>query len=393
MVKDRQIGRLALLNAYWFPLSIQEAALLAIAIPSQLLRLEPVNHVVTYAALASFISLINVLFPPFIGGLSDRLRGHGAQRRGLVFAGAALNIIGLIFAVRANSTVLFGAFVVLATVGQTISTTAYQAMLPDSVARKYWGLASGIRGAATLLGTVGGLGIAATLDPRLVFYVCAGLVAVGAASLLALSESEGEPDEHAHIRDWHDFIVVFLARAFIVFGLSLLTTFVLYFFRDVLHVANPSMGTGTVGLAALVGAAGASVALGVLSDRVRPYRKVIVAVSGIPMTLAAIGYAVAPHEQYIFFFALMFGLGYGGVLSTGWALALDAMPAMSDVARDLGIWGMATHVPSIVAPLIGGAMIKYFHGSFDGYRAVFALAAFAFAAGSSSVLAVRGRGA
>ena len=393
MIERKQIGRLTLLNAYWFPLSLQEAALLAIAIPAQLLRLEPADHVVTYAALASFISLVSVLFPPFIGGLSDRLRGHGEQRRGLVFLGAALNIAGLAFAVQAHSTVLFGAFIVLATVGQTISTTAYQAMLPESVARKQWGLASGIRGAATLLGTVAGLGIAGTLDPRIVFYVCAGLIAIGAASLLALSERDGEPDEHVHIRDWHDFVVVFFARAFIVFGLSLLTTFVLYFFRDVLHVANPSLGTGAVGLLALVGAAAASIAFGILSDRIRPYRKIIVALSGIPMTLSAIGYAVAPHEQYIFVFALMFGLGYGGVLSTGWALALDAMPAMSDVARDLGIWGMATHIPSIAAPLIGGAMIKYFHGSFDGYRAVFALAALAFAAGSSSVLAVRGKGA
>ena len=102
------------------------------------------------------------------------------------------------------------------------------------------------------------------------------------------------------------------------------------------------------------------------------------------------GYAIAPHESLIWIFALLFGIGYGGVLSTGWALALDAMPAMRDVARDLGIWGMATHIPSIIAPLIGGAMIRYFNGSFNGYRALFALAALAFAIGSSSVLAVRG---
>ena len=390
--KDARIGPIVLVNVYWLPLSLQEAALLAIAIPAALVRLTPENHVAAYAILASLISVVGVFLPWPIGALSDRLRGTGTPRQALAWLGAALNVAGLLWAANAASVGAFYGAIILSTFGATVSTTAYQAMLPEAVARAAWGVASGVRGAATLVGTVFGLGLGGALVPKSVFLTCAAVITLGAFTLGGLRPREQTADDRAHIRDWHDFIVVFIARACIVFGLSLLTTFVLYFFRDVLRVANPSMGTGITGIAALIGAAAASIALGLLSDRVHRYRKVITALCGIPMTVAAMGYAIAPHESLIWVFALLFGVGYGGVLSTGWALALDAMPAMRDVARDLGIWGMATHIPSIVAPLAGGAMIRYFNGSFNGYRALFALAALAFAVGSSSVLAVRGDG-
>jgi MFS family permease len=391
-MRKREItGWLIVLNAYWFPLAIEDTALLLIVIPAQLIHLAPSNHVAAYAVLASIIALVNVFLPMPIGALSDRLRGQGTQRQGIAIIGAALNVAGLLFAAISHSIGLFYLAIILAQIGQTVSTTAYQAMLPDSVPRSFWGLASGIRGAATLLGSIGGLWLGGFVTPVWVFVTCALLAAIGVVALLGLSERQPDVDEHAHIRDWHDFVVVFLARAFTVFGLTLLTTFVLYFFSDVLHVSNPTRGTGIAGLAALVGAAGSSIVLGILSDRVRAYRKIIVALCGLPMTVAALGYAIAPREEFIFASALLFGIGYGGILSTGWALALDAMPAMRDVARDLGIWGMATHVPAIVAPLLGGALIKYFHETALGYRVLFALAAFSFAAGSALVLAVRGR--
>jgi MFS family permease len=383
---------LVLVNLYWLPLSLQEAALLAIAIPAALLHLAPENHVVVYSVLASLINVISVFLPWPVGALSDRLRGRGTPRQALALLGAALNVIGLILAMSAATVVTFDAAIILATAGAAISTTAYQAMLPEAVARASWGVASGIRGAFTLLGTVIGLSVGGLFDPKTVFLTCAAFVAVSALSLRGLAPREQDAEDHAHIRDWHDFIVVFIGRACIVFGLTLLGTFVLYFFRDILHVADPSRGTGLTGIAGLVGAVFSSIALGLLSDRIRPYRKIVVALCGIPMVIAASGYAVAPHNASIFVCALLFGIGYGGVLSNGWALALDAMPAMRDVARDLGIWGMATHVPAIIAPLIGAGMIRAFNGSINGYRALFALAALAFAIGSVSVLAVRGNG-
>jgi MFS family permease len=388
--KDAKLGTLLLVNIYWLPLSLQEAALLAIAIPAALLHLAPATHVATYAALASLINVVNVFLPWPVGALSDKLRGKGTPRQAIALLGAALNVIGLVLAASAGSVTTFYEAILVGTVGQAVSTTAYQAMLPDAVARTLWGVASGIRGAITLLGTVFGLVLGGLVNPKSVFITCAVIVAISAISLRGLAPRQHDAEDHAHIRDWYDFVVVFIGRACIVFGLTLLGTFVLYFFRDVLHAADPSRGTGLTGISGLIGAVASSVVLGILSDRIRPYRKIIVALCGIPMTIAALGYAIAPYESSVFVAALIFGIGYGGVLSNGWALALDAMPAMRDVARDLGIWGMATHVPAIIAPLIGAALIRSFNGSLTGYRTLFALAALSFAVGSVSALFVRG---
>jgi len=289
-----------------------------------------------------------------------------------------------------GSLIVFSGFLMIASLGQTISSTAYQAMLPDIVARSAWGIASGVRGVATLVGTVGGLGVAALADPAIVFEATAVLVAVGALTLLGVHERpNGEHEgEHARISDWHDFIVVFIARGIITFGLVLLMTFVLYFFKDALRVVQPSLGTGIVGLGALLGAAATSIVLGRASDRFE--RKVVVAFCGIPMAAAALGFALFPNPQYIFGFAVLFGLGYGGVISTGWALALDTIPQLGDVARDLGIWGLATHIPAVIAPLVADAIVSHHHVPIEGYQALFALAALTFVIGSFSVLAVRG---
>ncbi|MBV8117173.1 MAG: hypothetical protein JOZ01_04305 [Candidatus Eremiobacteraeota bacterium] len=61
---------------------------------------------------------------------------------------------------------------------------------------------------------------------------------------------------------------------------------------------------------------------------------------------------------------------------------------MRDVARDLGLWGVATHLPNIFAPLIGGWLIASFHDTRPGYQAVFALAGLSFALAAVTVLRV-----
>jgi MFS family permease len=164
---------------------------------------------------------------------------------------------------------------------------------------------------------------------------------------------------------------------------------VLYFFSDVLKIGNPSAGTALVGGFALVGAIASSIWLGRLSDRVS--RKVVVALAGAPMALAAIGFAVLPQERWILVFAVLFGLGYGGVVSTGWALAIDAMPQLRDIARDLGIWGIAQNLPVVIAPVFGGWLLAQYGGGMFAYQMLFAAAGMSFALGSVVVLGVRGR--
>jgi MFS family permease len=130
-----------------------------------------------------------------------------------------------------------------------------------------------------------------------------------------------------------------------------------------------------------------SVVAGVLSDKLD--RRLVVCLSGLPMTLAALGFALWPEPRVIFIFAALFGLGYGGVFSVGWALALDAVPELGDVARDLGLWGTLSNSPMVIAPALGAYLIAHGSTPVEGYRWLFTAAAAAFLLGSLTVLAVR----
>lgn len=341
--------------------------------------------------LAALVSFVSMGVPPLAGALSDRLRRRGIPRRAFILGGAAVDAACLVFMAGAHSLGLFAALLLMATIGANVALAAYQALLPDVVPKSLWGTVSGVRGVAMVIGVVLGISVAAGLSPQSAFIGVAIAIALGALTLFAVTErrSADAPEERARVADWHDFGVVFVARLFLAFGLSLLMTFILYYFRDVLHSDDPKVGTGLVAAASLIGSIASALYLGWLSDRIP--RKYAVAACGVPMTLAAAGFGLMPDPRWIYGFAVLFGIGFGGVLSTGWALAIDTVPKMRDVARDLGVWGIAQNLPQVFAPLFGWWLLGTYGMSTAGYRLLFFAAAASFAVGSSSVLAVKRR--
>ena len=383
----------ATVNALWIGIQFQDAALLAIIVPAVVLRLAPQQHTAVLAVLATLAGVAVVVVPPLAGAFSDRMRRIGGDRRKEVALALVVDAMALVGMAFAGSTKQLGTGLIAATIALTAASTIYQALLPEIVPRRAWGAASGVRGAMTLIGTIVGLIIAALLSPVQALFATAAIVILGTLSLIAIprdrAENEAEKPAHAKVRDHHDLVVTMIARAWIVLGMTLLNTYVLYFFHDVLGVHDASLRTGLVAGAALIGAIASSVWAGTLSDRVD--RRAIVALSGVPMTLAALGFALAPNPTAILFYAVLFGLGFGGVFSVGWALALDAVPELGDVARDLGVWAMLSSLPSIAAPALGGFIIAHAASAAEGYRIMFALAGASFAIGSLVVLKVRRR--
>lgn len=383
----RQIGSWTVLNFLWLPLTFQDTALMTIAVPAATVSFAPANHVLVLSLLASISALAAMVVPPLGGWLSDVLRRRGGSRRTFVAVGLAINVAALVGLSYAHTLLWFAAALIVSTIGANLALCAYQALLPESVPRRNWGAVSGVRGVTTLAGTVLGFGIAGAMpNPSVTFLVAAAIMALGALSLFGIGDGVYDGEEHAHVRDWHDFFVVFAARTLVFFGLVMLQTFVLFFFRDVQRVGNPSAGTALYAFATVIGAVASSLYLGLLSDRMP--RKVVTSLAGACMATATIGFALAPELKWMLPFAVLFGIGFGGVISSGWALAMDAIPQLRDVARDLGLWGIATLLPNVVAPLIGGWLIGLFHGTRAGYQAVFGLAGFSFALASLAVLRV-----
>lgn len=384
----RRAWRAFALNGFWVPLHFQDTALPAITIPAAIANFAPKDRVHSLALVIAMISTMAMIVPPIAGAVSDKLRRMGIPRRALIWTGVGIDMASLVILANVHAMGAFITFVLLATFGANISLAAFQAMIPDVVPQEQWGLASGIRNVATLVGVILGFAVSGWTTVPTTFIAVA--VSLGVFALALLGQPEKAVADHgedrAHVSDWHDFSIVFIARFFLAFGLALLMTFVLYFFRDILHVTNASTGTAYVGFASLGGAIISGVYLGWLSDRVE--RKLIVALCGIPMTLAAAGFALFPNEHWMYGFSVLFGIGFGGIMSTGWALAIDSVPKMRDVARDLGIWGIAQNLPQVIAPLAGGWVLARFDNTEPGYQTLFFGAAGCFALGSIAVLAV-----
>jgi len=377
----------SLLNAYWIPLNFQGSALLAIAVPAALLKFQ--NHTQQLAILVSIAAAISIFVPPPIGALSDYLRRRGGHRRPFILAGTALNAAALVWLAYSGTLWTFAAALFVAVIGQSISTATYQALIPEVVPREHWGTSAGYQGVASLVGAVGGLAVAGLTTPEQTFLWTALVVALGGVTVALTPEGRYVEPDHVHVSDWHNFGVVFASRFSTLMGMTLLSTFVLYFFSDVEKVKNPSVSTMLFGILALVGAIVTAFWTGTMSDRVP--RKYILAAAGIPMALAVVGFALAPQQQYLIYYALCFGLGYGAFLAVGWALAIDSVPQMRDVARDLGIWGIASNLPNVVAPLVGGWLLAHYLSPLAGYKMLFLLAGLTFVLGSIIVLWVKPR--
>jgi MFS family permease len=379
------------INALWVGVHFQDAALMTILVPALLLVLAPVDHLKVLAILSTVAAVAAAIVPPFAGAFSDSARRRGGDRRLQTAVILAVDTIALIVMAQVSTIAALGAAVVIATVALMSGSTVYQVLLPEIVPRQFWGTAAGFRGAMTLVGTIVGLVLAALLPARTALLVDAAGVALSAMTLIFVPASppyaERDASAGAKIRDRRDFFVTMIGRGWIVLGMTLLNTYVLFFFNDVLGIKNASFNTGLVAGAAMVGAVASSVVAGVLSDKLD--RRLVVCLSGLPMTLAALGFGLFPDPHIIFVFAALFGLGYGGVFSVGWALALDAVPALGDVARDLGVWGTLSNLPMIIAPALGALIIKHGTTPSDGYRWLFVTASACFFAGSLSVLAVR----
>jgi len=389
--EEHRRTRLLPLSSYWFAVNVQSAALLAIAVPESLLRLAGIGHTAALARVAAMGAVVSMVVPPAMGWVSDRLKRRGIGRRAIVAAGAVVNVAGLLAMAQASGVFTLTVAFMVTMLGQNSALAAFEALLPDVVPESAWGRASGAMGVATLSGSIVGLIAAGLLGAAWAYDVMA--VTTGLALLLTLGVQEagldplvaaGMPKEAAG--DTRDFGVTFVARFLILLGVTFLLTFVLYFFRDVLHVRNPGQGTAAVAGVALFGAVVSTWAIGRMSDRIR--KSYVVAASGVPMAMAVIGFALFPSESIIFALGILYGLGYGAFLSSDWALALTTLPDRDHRGRDLGIWGIASSLPNVIAPAIGGFIITRYALPAAGYRALFAVSGACLIMGSAVVLGV-----
>lgn len=408
-VPARQLSltQLVYLSLYWFALNFHWGALLAVAIPAEVLKFVPeADKGRALAMVFAGGALVALVVMPLAGALSDRSMSRFGRRRPFVVAGALLNSVALLALGYAPTFALFIAAYWFVQFGNNFGGSAYSGFIPDLVPPEQRGSASGLMGLMTMLGTISAAIVAGVLMQRgqaIPLYLTIIAVLVVAMGITAWKVRE-EPLTHrprfalrqfladfwVDPRRYPNFAWLFLARFLAGMGFYTLLNFLQYFLKDYLRISRFTEATGAVTASVVVGALGSAYAAGRLSDRIG--RRAIVSVSTLVMGTLYLVFLAAPSYQLMLALGVLFGIGYGAYISVDWALGTDVLPSRASAAKDLGIWGISFTLPQVLAPLIGGPLLDVFNrmGTNRGYIVLMVMGAAYFLMASATIWKIRG---
>jgi len=159
-------------------------------------------------------------------------------------------------------------------------------------------------------------------------------------------------------------------------GICSILPFVQYFFKDIIKKGSPALWS-SISLAILIlMSIPANFVSGHFSDKYG--RKTMVYIStailGVGCGLFSI-VSFFPNLGAVIAIAVILGIGYGIYTAVDWALVLDSIPEGQDVAKYMGLWHIAVVLPSVIGPVISGAIldvVKERNGAPAAYCTLFA---------------------
>jgi MFS family permease len=332
-----------------------------------------------YLALMLALTGFSQLVCPLIGYASDRTRSSMGRRMPYILFGdaAALVSLGMLYIAR---TELWGnAYLasILATIlALNVAYTGFTGLVSDVVPPSQLGVASGVMGALTALGAVGGLlGVGFFLELRLAYPLYGGTILVSMPLVwLAAHAHDGElpaekcqPWALSDLRSSYwispsthgDFFWVFVSRTFYYMAVSV-QIYILYYLRDMVveeWVAENSVRYTTV-LCVIAQGSTALVATqaGGLSDQFG--RKPLIYLACAVMAGVYVGYTFITSYYAVMALGLIYGASNGVYLAVDYALAVECLPdSGKDSAKDLALWGIAAFLGACFGPAITGPLL------------------------------------
>ncbi len=358
------------------------SSLHSIILPLRIADFVPTDRQATYLGLLTVTGLIlAIVTQPIAGAMSDRSGSRWGRRRPYILIGAILTLSFLPGVSLAGSLAVLFAIYYLLQISANTALGPYLTLFPDLVPEKKRGLASGVKG----LLEIAGAGVAIWAVGQLMGnyslgegsrWLCLSLGILGAiflgtmlATVFMVKEPPGAGGPklplvsilrktfRIDIQANPDFIRFVLCRLFFVIPLTAFQAFGLYFFRDYLGVANPAAVMGNFTLVSSLCMLGMVYPAGHLSDRFG--RRSIGLISGL---IGALGIGLLfffRSDQFILTSAILMGIGFGGLMSTNWALAVDVIPK-DEAGKYIGLTNLASAGGSALARL-KGPMIDFFN--------------------------------
>jgi len=422
------------INVFWIANNFHWQALLAIVIPSMVVKfLGDANKDINLAIVVIWGTLVAFAVNPLVGAISDYATFRLGRRRPFMIVGTIFNVIALVlFAFSPGwftSTELLIAFAVIFLLLQftnNVANSPWSAIIADKVPTNQRGMTAGFNGLFQLLGTILGsviAGIIVNKNDALPLYkneiveifLLIAAVQVVFVVYTVFTVKETPLSEHARFElapvlrkflfkpsTYPDLSWVLLARFLVMMGIWGVFYFLQYYFDDVLGghgvktiiFGSSFSGEGFSGTlflpVLLVFALPTSLIAGWLSDR--HGRKIMVYVSGAVMTVVCVVFILFQSQYGSLIAAAFFGIGYGAYTSVDWALTADALPPTDEAGKFLGIWSAMGILPQVVGISIGAVILQVLRGmpNHFGYTTLFLVTIVYFGLGTLVIRQVKG---
>lgn len=362
-----------------------------IILPIQILAFDPNNKLADLAMITGVGAFFGLIANPIAGALSDRTTGRWGRRRPWLVVGALLSAVALvILAYAPGITGLLIEWIVYQIVVNAV-LAALLATIPDQVPQRQRGTISSFTGLSYPLGLILGTLIVTkflhtAIQPS--YYVLAAIfIVVILAFALVLPDKELTKGAMPSVnwgkffagfwispRRYPDFAWVWITRFLLILSSVVVTTYLLYYLQDTLHLSSSVAATRATTFNTIYGITLIVFAIlsGIFSDRMQR-RKIFVLVSGIIVALSMLILAFVSSFGGVIAAAVIFGLGYGVYISVDIALVTEVLPSHGDRGKDMGVFNIANSLPQVFLPIIAVVTV----GAFHNYTALFLIVAVA----------------
>lgn len=422
------------INAFWIANNFHWQALLAIVLPSMVVKfLGDANKDINLALVVAWGTIVAFIVNPLVGALSDYATFRMGRRRPFMIVGTIFNVIALVLFAFApswfSSADLLIAFILLFLLLQITNNVAnapWSAIIADKVPQHQRGATAGFNGLFTLLGTAVGsivAGLIVNKNDSLPIYrneivqifllIAIVQIAFVIYTVVTVKETPLQTEARFELRSvlkrfffkpsqYPDLSWVLLARLLLMMGIWGVFYFLQYYFDDVL--GGPGVKTIFFGSAfsgeqfngalfqpiLLIAALPTSLVAGWISDH--KGRKGLVYLSGAVMTVVCFLFIWFPSQGLALLAGAFFGIGYGAYSSVDWALTCDVLPPTDEAGKFLGLWSAMGIIPQVVGITVGAVILQVLRGmpNHFGYTVLFLVTVVYFVLGTVIIRGVRG---
>jgi MFS family permease len=354
-------------------------------LPLQVEGLAPGSKETSLSLVLTLGALVSLVSNPLAGAFSDRTGSRLGRRRPWVLWPSVAAVAVMVLLPLAPVVGALALGWALAQLTLNASYAAVTAIIPDQVPVGQRGTVSAMVGAAQPMGVMVGA-LIISLIPQTGVDVGSDTVGgqgpryMAVAVVLALTAAlfvwriRDTPLDRARIptlevgpfirgfwvdpRKHPDFGWVWITRFLVVLGNAFVTTYLLFFARDVLELPPTEADTTVAGILAfyIVTLLVFALVTGPLSDRIGKVRVFVMGASFI-MAAALVILAFSRDVGMVTVAAIVMGAGFGSYTAVDLALISRVLPRPEDRAKDLGVVNIANALPQVLAPVVAGVLV------------------------------------